>query len=160
MFGKAGYSNCRVILDCARAFIELLSSLDNQAYTWSIYKHRNTINLLVGISPNGFISFLLDCYSGRASDKYITKESIFCNLLEQGNQVMEDRGSQIKEELILYFCSFEVPPDSRIKNQMTSPEVKNMKDVANLRIHVERAINQSFRILKKYSTSFIIAVYR
>ena len=44
--------------------------------------HDNTIKFLVGISPNGFITFLLDCYGGRALDKYITKDSVFCNLLE------------------------------------------------------------------------------
>ena len=32
-FRKAGYSNCRVILDCAKVFIERSKSLDNQAYT-------------------------------------------------------------------------------------------------------------------------------
>ena len=37
-----------------------------------------------------------------------------------------------------------------MKSQMTSTEVKKAKDVANLRIHVESAINciKSFRILK------------
>ena len=63
---------------------------------------------------------------------------------------MTERGFQIKEELLLHFCSLEVPADARMKSQMTSAEVKKTKDVANLRIHVERAINciKSFRILK------------
>jgi len=39
-------------------------------------------------------------------------------------------------------------PGARLKSQMTSAEVKKTKDVANLRIHVERAINRikTFRI--------------
>ena len=77
----AGYSNCRVILDCADVFIEELKSLDNEVHTWSDYKHHNTIKLLVGINPNGFITFLSDFYGGRASDKYITKDSGFYDLL-------------------------------------------------------------------------------
>ena len=68
VFRKAGYSNCRVILDNAEVFIERSKSFDNQAYAWSDYKHRNTIKFLVGISPNGFITFLSDCYGGRVSD--------------------------------------------------------------------------------------------
>ena len=40
---KAEYSNCRVILDCAENFIKRSKSLDNQAYTWSDYKHHKTI---------------------------------------------------------------------------------------------------------------------
>ena len=150
MLRKVGYSNCRVILGCAEVFIERSKPLDNQAYTWSDHKHHNTIKFLVGISPNGFITFLWDCYGGRASDKYITKDKGFYYILERRNQVMTDGGFQIKEELLLHFCSLEVPPGARMKSQITSVEVRKTKDVANLRIYVERAINQikSFRILK------------
>ena len=69
VFRKARYSSCRVILDCAEVFIERSKSLGNQAYTWSDYKHHNTIKFLVDISPNGFITFLLDCCGGRAPGK-------------------------------------------------------------------------------------------
>ena len=63
---------------------------------------------------------------------------------------MADRGFQIKEELLLHFSSLEIPPGARIKSQMTSAEGRKTKDAANLRIHVERAINciKSFRILE------------
>ena len=112
VFRKEGYLNC-VILDCAEVFIERSKSLDNQAYKWSDYRHHITIKFLVGISPkNGFITFLSDCYGGRVSDKYVTK-----NWLEQ-------TGFQIKGELLLHFCSLEIPPGARLKSQMTSAEVK------------------------------------
>ena len=53
-------------------------------------------------------------------------------------------------------CSLEVSPGARMKSHMTSAEVKKTKDVANLRIHVECAINR-IKSFEKYSTSFIIA---
>ena len=74
-------------------------------------------------SPNGFIAFLSNCYGGRASDKYITKDSGFYDLLERGDQEMADRGFQIKQ-LLLHFCRLEVPPGARMKIQMTSAKVK------------------------------------
>ena len=43
-------------------------------------------------------------------EKYITKDSGFYNVLERGDQVMADRGFQIKEKLLLHLCSLEVPP--------------------------------------------------
>ena len=140
VFRNAGYSNCRVVLDCAEVFIERSKSLDNQAYTWSDYKHHNTIKFLVGISLNGLITLLSDCYGGRATEKYITKDGGFYDHLQRGDQVMADRGFQIKEELLL----------KEKLLQMTSAEVKKTKDEANLRIHVERAVNciKSFRILE------------
>ena len=75
MFRKAGYSKFHVILDFAEVFIEQSKSLNSETYTSLDYKQHNTIKSLVGINPNGFITFLLDCYGDRASYKYITKHS-------------------------------------------------------------------------------------
>ena len=149
-FVKSGHSKCRIIIDCTEIFIERPKSLINQASTWSDYKHHNTVKFLVGITPSGFISFLSDCYGGRSSDKFITGDSGFYDLLERDDEVMADRGFQIKEELMLRFCSLSVPPGARVKSQMTVSECKQTKDVANLRIHIERAINRIkfYRILK------------
>ena len=80
--------------------IERPKSLLNQASTWSDYKHHNTIKFLDGITPSGYISFLSDCYGGRSSDKFITTDSGFYDLLERDDEVMADRGFQIKEELM------------------------------------------------------------
>ena len=62
--------------------------------------------------------------------------------MEKGDQVMADRGSKIKEELLPYFCGLEVSPGAWIQSQMISAEVKKIKHVANLQIHVERPINR------------------
>ena len=103
VFIKAGYKTC-VILGCAAVFKERTKSLINQACTWSEYKHHNTIKCLVGISSIEYIAFLSDCY-GRASDRYIVKDSGFCDLLEREDMVMADRVFQIHVELLLRFCS-------------------------------------------------------
>lgn len=149
-FKKMGYTNCRVILDCSEVFIERPKSLNAQAVTWSDYKHHNTLKFLVGIAPTGYITFLSNTYGGRASDRHIVLDSNFLDILERGDQVMADRGFQIKEDLLLKFCSLVVPPGARIKSQFTEKEVKKTKEIANLRIHVERAINRmkTFRLLK------------
>ena len=123
-FVKSGYSSCRVILDCTEVNIERPKSLNAQAATWSDYKHHNTFKFLVGIAPSGFISFLSSCYGGRASDKFITRDSGFYDILERGDTVMADRGFQIREELLLHFCDLTVPPGARVKSQMTKSEKK------------------------------------
>ena len=140
IFLKSGYGKCRVIIDCAEVFIE----------RWSDYKHHDSFKLLVGITPTGFISFLSSCYGGRARDKFITRDGGFYDLLERDDEVMADRGFQIQKGLLLHFCRLVVPPGARVKSQMTKSEVKKSKEVANLRIHVGRAINRIklIRILK------------
>ena len=55
---------------------------------------------------------------------------------------MADRGLQIQEDLLLHFCILVVPPGARVKTQMRKSEVKKTKEVTNLQIHVERAINR------------------
>ena len=74
----------------------------------------------------------------------------FYDLPERDDEVMADRGFQIKEELMFRFCSLSVLPGAHVKIQMTMAECKKTKDIANLRIHVERAINRIkfYRILK------------
>ena len=49
---------------------------------------------------------------------------------------------EIQEDLLLHFCGLVVPPGARVKSQMTKSKVKKTKEVANLRIHVERAISR------------------
>ncbi|XP_047123362.1 uncharacterized protein LOC124806458 [Hydra vulgaris] len=99
-FVKAKHHKCRVILDCFEIFIERLKSLYNQAVTWSDYKHHNTVKVLIGIAPNGYITFLSKCYGGRASDKFITSDSGFYDLLEKDDEVMADRISNKRRTII------------------------------------------------------------
>ena len=92
IYRKAGHHNLRCIIDCTELFVERPKALDLQAQTWSDYKSHNTIKFLIGISPNGYITFISDCYTGRASDKFICNDSVFYDLLERDDEIMADRG--------------------------------------------------------------------
>ncbi|KAK6171031.1 hypothetical protein SNE40_019292 [Patella caerulea] len=65
--------------------------------------------------------------------------------------VLADRGFPIAEELMIKGASLYIPPGARGMEQMTKDNVLKTKKVANLRIHVERAINRMkwFRILSQ-----------
>lgn len=53
-----------VIIDCFEIFTDRPSSLIARAMTWSNYKHHNTVKLLIGITPQGVISFLSKAWGG------------------------------------------------------------------------------------------------
>ena len=53
-----------VIIDCFEVFIERPSSLIARAMTWSNYKHHNTVKFLIGITPQGVISFISKAWGG------------------------------------------------------------------------------------------------
>ena len=58
-------------------------------------------------------------------------DSGFSKLLERDDEVMAARNFQIQEDLLFHFCRLVVPPCARVKSQMTTPEVKKTKEVAN-----------------------------
>ena len=68
-----GYSNTRIIIDATEFPIEHLSSLMSQACTFSSYKNRNTIKVLVGIMPSGVVTFISPTYEGFISDRKLVE---------------------------------------------------------------------------------------
>jgi hypothetical protein len=67
------FPRTRDILDCNETFTQKPSALQAQRETWSSYKHRNTYKALVGITPDGTVSYVSQLYGGAASDKFIVK---------------------------------------------------------------------------------------
>ena len=150
-FKENGYTRLRCIIDCTEIFLERPKSVNSQKSTWSSYKHHTTAKFLIAISPNGFVTFVSDVYGGKSSDKYIVQKSGFLSNLEFNDDVMTDKGFQIETELLFKYCNLAAPPGARLKLQFTHGEAMKTKTIANLRLHVERAIRRikTFQILSK-----------
>ena len=79
-FGK----KVTVIIDCFEVFIGKLSNLLARAQTLSNYKHHDTIKILIGITPQGSISFVSETWGGSTSNKVLTENCEFLDKLCQG----------------------------------------------------------------------------
>lgn len=137
----AEFASTRIILDCTELFIQRPSAMLAQSETWSDYKHHNTWKLLVGVTPNGQVSFLSDLWGGRVSDKQITRESGVLALLDSGDNVMVDRGFDIRD-ILPDGVTLNMPPFLAGRNQLTAAETEETMTIASVRIHVERAIGR------------------
>ena len=144
---KEKYPHTRVIIDATEFPIEKPANPDVQAATWSNYKNKNTLKLLVGVTPNGAISFLSPLYGGRISDKELTKRSGLLKLLERGDDIMADRGFDIAH-LMPDGVGLNIPPFLGSRSQLDEEEVVETRRIASVRIHVERAMERikNFRI--------------
>ena len=147
---KKEYPSTRIIIDATEFAIERPSSLLNQSSTFSSYKNRNTVKVLIGVMPSGAISFVSESYEGSISDRRLVELSGLLQLLEPGDEVMADKGFLIQDLLAPIGVRLNVPPLLQSKSQMPTDDVVVTKKIAQLRVHVERAIGRvkEFRILQ------------
>ena len=139
---KARYPAVRVILDCTELKVQSPSSLVLNSQLYSHYKGTTTFKSLVGIAPSGVVTFVSSLYTGCISDKHITLVSEILDLLESGDQVMADKGFLIQDLLEKKGCSLVIPHFLKQKGQFSKVEIEENEKIANLRVHVERAIRR------------------
>ncbi|XP_047122895.1 uncharacterized protein LOC124806216 [Hydra vulgaris] len=102
-----------VIIDCFEVFTHKPTNLLARAQTFSSYKHHNTVKFLIGVTPQGVISFISKAWGGRTSDKHLTENCKIPNNLLPGDIVMIE---------------------------LDSIDVEQTHHIASLRIHVKRVI--------------------
>ena len=144
---KKMYPNTRAIIDCTEFFIQKPSNTNAQSVTYSSYKSHNTAKVLVAVSPTGAFTFVSEPWGGNVSDRFITKHSGFLDLIEEGDDIMADRGFIIRDMLLERKATLNMPPFTRKVNvgnrkKLNIAEIKQTRKIARLRIHVERAIER------------------
>ena len=82
---------------------------------WSNYKHHLTIKILIGISPQGTISYFSSCAGGRISDKEIVERSDLVDQLLPGDVIIGDRGFTCNEYAHLALAEVRTPPFTKEK---------------------------------------------
>ncbi len=138
------YPTTYAIIDGSEMFIETPSDLHMQSSTWSSYKHHNTAKFLIACTPNGAICYMSPLYVGSISDVELTRVSGFIQKLEgrNGISIMADRGFTIKDQLQEIGVDLNIPPFLEGRQQLPSEEVQRGRQIASVRIHVERAIGR------------------
>ncbi|XP_022777555.1 uncharacterized protein LOC111318977 [Stylophora pistillata] len=141
-----------VIIDCFEVFTNRPSNLYARAQTYSSYKSHSTVKILIGITPQGSISFVSQAWGGRTSDKHLADNCGILNKLVPGDLVMADRGFTIHESVLMQRAELVIPAFTKGRDQLDPIDVEKTRGIANVRIHVERVIGllrRKYTILSK-----------
>ena len=139
-FKKNFKTRVAIVIDCFVVFIEKPANLLVRSQTFSTYKHHNTAKFLIGICPQGVISFISKAWGGRVSDKHLTEHCGILNYLLPKDIILADRGFGIQDSAALYYAEVNIPAFTRGKKQLHSLQVKETRKIASAQIHVERVI--------------------
>ncbi|XP_050675500.1 uncharacterized protein LOC126972657 [Leptidea sinapis] len=148
------YYNVTCIIDCLEIEIEKPSKAVNQALSWSEYKKANTIKYLVSCTPNGLINYNSPGYGGRITDTLSVESCDFIKCLQPGMRVMADRGFKyVQQYLRKQGVNLVRPPSVATGTKLSKHEARETKQIASLRIHVERVIRRlrEFCLLKPHA---------
>lgn len=148
------YYEVSCIIDCLEIEVQKPSKAINQALTWSDYKKANTLKYLISCTPNGLVNYISPGFGGRATDTCIVESCDFSQCLERGVCVLADRGfKNVQKHLEKSGAQLVRPTSVQAGTKMTQKEAKETKQIASLRIHVERVIRRlrEFSMLKPHA---------
>lgn len=148
------YNMVSCILDCLEIEVQKPSKAVNQAMTWSDYKKANTIKYLISCTPNGLVNYISPGFGGRTSDTCVVESCDFIKTLKSGMVVMADRGfKHVEQYLAKSDITLVRPPSVETGVKMSKSQAKLTKQIASLRIHIERVIRRlrEFYMLKPHA---------
>ena len=131
------------IIDCPEIFIDRPKTYKAGAQVYSNYKKHSTVKFLIACTPLGSISFISKAWGGRASDIDIVKDScpMSPNLHHDRDQILADRGFTLEDEFAAGSgVELIIPTFKKGKKQLSAKEVEISRQIASVRIHVERVI--------------------
>ena len=80
-----------------------------QQSTFSIYKYKKTLKILVGASPGGIISFMSPAYGGLTSDRQIVERSNLHRMCDPGDNIMADKDFDVDDLFAPYRIHINIP---------------------------------------------------
>jgi hypothetical protein len=157
------FPNLVYVGDCTEIFCQTPDGSIFKKIIFSNYKHHSTVKLLVIMDVPGNIIYVSEPYGGHISDAQIcTANSRIFSTLWPGSQMMFDKGFTSLSSLCDEFgVETIIPPRLNIREKFSAESLDRGRDIAQSRIHVERAIARAkiFQYLYKPVTVATLANY-
>ncbi|XP_048733958.1 uncharacterized protein LOC125650059 [Ostrea edulis] len=144
------FPTTRLIIDGTEIAVKKPKPPIAQQSTFSTYKNRNTVKVLVGSTPGGLVSFISSAFGGSASDRQLVERSSLLNQCEPGDSVMSDKGFNVQDMFACRDVKINIPTFFKKKNRMSGNTVLHDRKISSKRVHIERIIGlaKTFKILK------------
>ena len=94
----SSFKNCVCIIDWTEIFFERPQNQLATTQVYSNYKSHNTVKYLIGLIPAGAVSCLFYGWGECASDKMITLNSGFLEMVSCGDSILVAHGFLIEEQ--------------------------------------------------------------
>jgi hypothetical protein len=103
------FPSMRVIIDGTEMPIQKPKDPLAQRSTFSSYKNRNTVKVVVGVSPGGLITYLSPAYGGSASDRQIVERSGLVYMCDPKDSIMADKGFNVQDLFAMNDVTVNIP---------------------------------------------------
>ena len=146
---KADFPTTLIINDGTEMKTQVPCALALQSQLYSDYKSSTTLKALIGCDPRGTVIFVSELFTGSESDKALTEQSGFYDLLKilklhgyvkEGDAIMADKGFTIGDELKKLGLLLNIPPFAASGKQMPISDTLLTQKIAKHRVHIERVI--------------------
>ncbi|XP_041350881.1 uncharacterized protein LOC121369871 [Gigantopelta aegis] len=148
----------RMIITDGTEITQSPCALALQSQMYSDYKSSTALKCLIGCDPCVSLMFVSELFTGSVSDKEITTNSGFFDLLKallqrgyllEGDAGMADKGFTIGNELEKLGLKLNIPPFASSGSQMSPGDTELTQKIAKHRIHIERVISKikNYRIV-------------
>ncbi len=146
---KVTFPKTRVIIDGMECPVVKPKSPIAQQATFSTYKNRNTLKVLVGCSPSGVVSLVSPAYGGSTSDRQCVERSSLNLLCNSGDEIMADKGFNVQDLFITSNIIVNMPTFLKKGNRFNNTTLVRDRKIASKRVHIERVIGlaKTYKIL-------------
>ena len=152
---KAKFPTTRIIIDGTECPVKKPKAPRAQQATFSSYKNRNTVKILVGSTPGGLVSYISPAYGGCTSDRQIVERSQIVRSCDPGDSVMADKGFNVQDLFARMDVTVNIPTFLKKRNRISGKTLMRDRIVSSKRVHIERIIGlgKTYRILTNPLTS-------
>lgn len=148
------FPKVRMTLDATEIPIQKPHQPLLQQATYSSYKNKNTLKVMVGTSPGGLVTYVSPAYGGSTSDRQIMERSDILKRCDPKDMILADKGINCEDLMVPYDITSNIPTFFRKKNRLSSETVLKDRKCSSKRAHVERHIGnaKTYKIISSTSS--------